>query len=78
VQLTHTTAKHTSILYNFGCETLSVMVDFSFNCCYMEIPLDNLIHYDQCVSTIMHKAFDWKRSRISMLEVEAIPKSCIP
>jgi hypothetical protein len=26
----------------------------------------------------MHKAFDWKRSRISMLEVEAIPQSCIP
>jgi hypothetical protein len=24
-------------------------------------------------STIMQKAFDWKRSRISMLEVEAIP-----
>jgi hypothetical protein len=24
----------------------------------------------------MHKAFDWKRSMISMLEVEAIPQSC--
>jgi hypothetical protein len=30
------------------------------------------------VATIMLKAFDWKRSRISMLEVEAIPQSCIP
>jgi hypothetical protein len=26
----------------------------------------------------MRKAFDWKRSRISMLEVEAVPQSCIP
>jgi hypothetical protein len=26
----------------------------------------------------MNKAFDWKRSRISMLEVEAVPESCIP
>jgi hypothetical protein len=24
----------------------------------------------------MRKAFDWKRSRISMLEVEAVPQSC--
>jgi hypothetical protein len=26
----------------------------------------------------MRKAFDWKHSRISMLEVEAMPQSCIP
>jgi hypothetical protein len=26
----------------------------------------------------MRKAFDWKRSRISMLEVEAVPQSSIP
>jgi hypothetical protein len=26
------------------------------------------------MSIIMHKAFGWKRSRISMLEVEAIPQ----
>jgi hypothetical protein len=32
----------------------------------------------QGASTIMRKAFDWKRSRISMLEVEAVPQSCIP
>jgi hypothetical protein len=25
----------------------------------------------------MHKALDWKCSRISMLEVEAIPQNCI-
>jgi hypothetical protein len=25
----------------------------------------------------MRKAFDWKRSTISMLEVEAVPQSCI-
>jgi hypothetical protein len=32
----------------------------------------------QGVSTIMRKAFGWKRYSISMLEVEAIPHSCIP
>jgi hypothetical protein len=32
----------------------------------------------QGVSTIMRKAFDWKRSRISMLELKAVPQSCIP
>jgi hypothetical protein len=32
----------------------------------------------QGASTIMRKAFDWKRSRISMLEVEAVPQSFIP
>jgi hypothetical protein len=32
----------------------------------------------QGASTIMRKAFDWKHSRISMLEVEAVPQSCIP
>jgi hypothetical protein len=26
----------------------------------------------------MRKAFDWKRSKISMLDVEAVPQSCIP
>jgi hypothetical protein len=26
----------------------------------------------------MRKAFDWKRSRISMLEVEVVPQSFIP
>jgi hypothetical protein len=31
----------------------------------------------QGASTIMRKAFDWKRSRISVLEVEAVPQSCI-
>jgi hypothetical protein len=29
----------------------------------------------QGASTIMRKAFDWKRSRISMLEVEAVPRA---
>jgi hypothetical protein len=30
------------------------------------------------ITTIMRIAFDWKRFRISMLEVEAVPQSCIP
>jgi hypothetical protein len=32
----------------------------------------------QGASTIMRKAFDWKRSWIYMLKGEAIPQSCIP
>jgi hypothetical protein len=28
-------------------------------------------------STIMRKGSEWKRSRIFMLEVEAVPQSCI-
>jgi hypothetical protein len=32
----------------------------------------------QIAFTIMRRAFNWKRSRISMLEVEAVPQSCIP
>jgi hypothetical protein len=32
----------------------------------------------QVASIIMRKAFDWKRSRISMFEVEDVPQSCIP
>jgi hypothetical protein len=31
----------------------------------------------QGASTSMRKSFDWKRSRISMLEVEAVPQSCV-
>jgi hypothetical protein len=31
----------------------------------------------QGASTVMRKAFDWKRS-ISVLEVEAVPQNCIP
>jgi hypothetical protein len=31
----------------------------------------------QRASTIMREAFDWKRSRMCMLEVEAVPQSCI-
>jgi hypothetical protein len=29
-------------------------------------------------STIMHKAFDWNLSRMSMFEVEAVPQSWMP
>jgi hypothetical protein len=29
-------------------------------------------------STMMRKTLDWNRSRISMLEVEAVPQSYIP
>jgi hypothetical protein len=56
----------------------AVAADFFFNCWYFEIPSVNRIrHIPGCV-TIMRMAFDWKRSGISMLEVEAVPQSCIP
>jgi hypothetical protein len=32
----------------------------------------------QGASTILRKTLDWNHSRISMLEVEAVPQSCIP
>jgi hypothetical protein len=32
----------------------------------------------QSASTFMRKAFDWNLSRISILQVEAVPQSCMP
>jgi hypothetical protein len=42
------------------------------------IPFKQLNSAHTKVFTIMCKAFDWKHSRISMLEEETIPQSCIP
>jgi hypothetical protein len=50
----------------------AVAADFFVNRWYLEIPSDNRIRHEPGASTIMRKAFDWKRSRISMLEVEAV------
>jgi hypothetical protein len=54
-----------------------VAADFLFSYWYLEIPSDNSIQHIPCASTIMHKTLDWKRSRISVLEVEAVTHSCI-
>jgi hypothetical protein len=57
----------------FGC---AVAADLFFNCWCMEIPSDNCIwHVPRC-APIMHKAFEWECSRISLLEAEAVPQSC--
>jgi hypothetical protein len=56
----------------------AVVADFFFNCWCLEIPSETIFGMNQGVSTIVRKDFDWKRSGISMLEVEAIPQSCIP
>jgi hypothetical protein len=56
-----------------GTVLSAVAADFFFSCWCLEVPSDN-----QGASTIMRKALDWKRSRISMSEVEAVPQSCIP
>jgi hypothetical protein len=53
----------------------AVAADFFFNCWYLEIPSDNRIRH---VPRYVRKAFDWKGSRISMLEVEAVPWSFVP
>jgi hypothetical protein len=55
-----------------------IAVYFSFNCLYFKSLQITVFGTYQGASTIMHKAFDWKRSRISMLEVEAVPQSYIP
>jgi hypothetical protein len=41
-----------------------------------EVSKSRAVAAHQGVSTFIIKAFDWKHSRISMLEVEA--QSCIP
>jgi hypothetical protein len=50
----------------------AVMMDIFFYCRCLEIPSENHIRHIPGCTTL-----DWKRSRISMLEVEAIPHSCI-
>jgi hypothetical protein len=41
------------------------LLSFFFNCWYLEIPSDIRIRYiPRC--TVLRKAFDWKRSRISV------------
>jgi hypothetical protein len=55
-----------------------VAADFFFNCWYLEIPSDNRIrHLPRCVN-YHAQGFHWKRSRISMLEVEAVPRVGAP
>jgi hypothetical protein len=53
----------------------AVAVDFLFNCCIWRSLWITVFGTCQGASTIMRKAFDWKRSTISMLEVEAVPQS---
>jgi hypothetical protein len=54
-----------------------VAADFSFNCWYLESLRITVLGTYEDASTIMRKAFDWKRSRDSMLKVEAVSQSCI-
>jgi hypothetical protein len=56
----------------------AVAADFFFDCWDVEVPSDDVFGTYQGASTIMRKAFDWNLSRISMLEVEAVPQSCMP
>jgi hypothetical protein len=62
-------------------EALAVMVavtsDFVFNRWDLEIfPYYRIRHiWVPCASVIMRRAFDWKRSSISILDVDAVPQS---
>jgi hypothetical protein len=56
----------------------AVVADFFFNHWCSEIPSDNSIQHIPSASIIMRKAFDWKHSRLSMVEVEDICQSYTP
>jgi hypothetical protein len=51
----------------------AVTTDFYFKCWKLEIRI-NVFGTYQGASTIMCNTLDWKRSRISMFEVEAVPQ----
>jgi hypothetical protein len=55
----------------------AVVTDFFFKCIWRFLQM-TVFGTFQGASTVMHNAFERKRSRISMLEVETIPQSCIP
>jgi hypothetical protein len=55
----------------------AVAADFFCTCWCIDITSDNVFGTYQGASTILRKAFNWKRSRISVLEVKALPQSCV-
>jgi hypothetical protein len=63
-------------------EALAVMVavtaDFAFNCRDLEIFPYYRIGTYHGASVIMRRTCDWKRSSISMLNVDAVPQRCNP
>jgi hypothetical protein len=55
----------------------AVVTDFFFNCwCWRSLGITIFGTYEGA-STVVHKTLDWESSRISMYEVEAVPRSCI-
>jgi hypothetical protein len=56
----------------------AVAADSSLTVGILRSPHITLFGTNQDASTIMHRSFDWKLSRISMFEMEAVPQSCIP
>jgi hypothetical protein len=61
----------------FGCAVFRAVADFFLTVVWRSLQITVFGTY-QDASTIVRKAFDWKRSRISMLEVESVLQSCIP
>jgi hypothetical protein len=57
---------------------VAVMADFAFNRWDLEILRINVFGTYHGASVILSRAFDWKRSSISMLDVDAVPQNCIP
>jgi hypothetical protein len=54
-----------------------VAADFFFNCWHLEISSDNHIWHIPRRVHYHAQGFRLKRSRISMLELKAVPQSCI-
>jgi hypothetical protein len=56
----------------------AVAADFFFDGCQLEVSTDVMFGTYQGASTIMRRAFECKRSSISMLDVDAVPQSWMP
>jgi hypothetical protein len=53
------------------------MTVFIFRCWNLEILTDYGLPYIPGAFAIMRRVFDWKRSRISVMDVQAVPQNCI-
>jgi hypothetical protein len=56
---------------------VAVAADFFLDGRHLKVPTDAMVgHVPRCVDNC--KVLDWKRSRISMLDVGAVPQSWMP
>jgi hypothetical protein len=57
---------------------VAVMADFVFNPWDLEIFRITVFGTYHGASIIMRRTFDWERSSICMLDMDAVPQGCIP